>query len=250
MGNASFDLSGKVAFVTGGGRGMGLSMVRGLAEAGADVIIASRKIESCEAAAREVEALGRRGLALACHMGYWEQIDAAIEAAYAAFGKIDILINNAGMAPPTPSSDGTTEQAFDKIMDVNFKGPFRLSAAIARRMADGEGGSIINVSSTSALLARPFDTCYGAAKAALNMASMAFAQEYAPKVRVNVISPGPFLTDISKHWTPEIRKAASTSTALKRVAEPDEMIGTVLYLASDASSFTTGAMIRVDGGLL
>jgi len=249
MANAMFDLSGKVALVTGGSRGMGLSMVRGLAAAGADVIIASRKLEACEAAAREVEALSRKGLGIACHMGHWDQVDALVDAAYAAFGKVDILVNNAGMAFHTPSSDGTTEAAFDKIMDVNFKGPFRLSAAVARRMADGEGGSIINISSTSALLARPFDTCYAAAKAALNMASAAFAQEYGPKVRVNVISPGPFLTDISKAWTEETRAAVSNSNALRRPAEPEEIVATVLYLASGASSFTTGALIRVDGGL-
>jgi NAD(P)-dependent dehydrogenase (short-subunit alcohol dehydrogenase family) len=244
-----FDLTGKVALVTGGGRGMGLSIVRGLAAAGADVIIASRKLDSCEAAAREVEAAGRQALAVSCHLGDWDQVDALVEKSYARFGRVDVLVNNAGMAPVTPSSHETSQELFDKILNVNFKGPYRLSAAIGHRMAEGDGGSIINLSSTSALIFRPFDTAYAGAKAALNAATLSFAQEYAPKVRVNVVSPGPFATDISKHWTEEIWKAARASTALKRVADPDEMVATIVYLASDASSFTTGALLRVDGGL-
>jgi NAD(P)-dependent dehydrogenase (short-subunit alcohol dehydrogenase family) len=247
--NSVFDLTGKVALVTGGSRGIGRSIVKGFAEAGADVVITSRKLDSCEEAARDVEALGRRALPIACHVGYWDQVDALVERAYAEFGHIDVLVNNAGMAPHAASSDTTSEALFDKMMDVNFKGPYRLSALVGRRMAEGNGGSIINISSTSALVPRSYDSCYAAAKAALNQASMRFAQEYGPKVRVNVISPGPFLTDISQGWTDEIREMTAKSNALTRAAEPDEMIGTALYLASDASSFTTGTLIRVDGGL-
>lgn len=247
--NSLFDLTGKVALVTGGSRGLGRSIVRGLAQAGADVVIASRKLASCAAAAGEVEALGRRALPVACHVGYWDQVEALADTAYGAFGRIDILVNNAGVAPVTLSSEATGEALFDKIMDVNFKGPYRLSALVGRRMADGDGGSIINVSSTSALVPRAYDTAYAAAKAALNAASMRFAQEYGPKVRVNVISPGPFLTDIAQGWSDEIREMTSRSNALQRAADPDEVITTVLYLASPASSFTTGTLIRVDGGL-
>ena len=244
-----FDLTGKVALVTGGGRGMGLSIVRALAAAGADVVIASRNLESCERAADEVTAAGRQALAHACHIGHWDQVDALVEAAYARFGRVDVLVNNAGMAPRPPSSHETSEDLFDKILNVNFKGPFRLSATVASRMVAGEGGSIINLSSTSALMTNPYDIAYAAAKSALNVASLSFAQEYAPKVRVNVISPGPFATDISRHWSEATRTGVIAGTALHRVAEPDEIAGTVLYLASNASSFTTGALIRVDGGL-
>lgn len=244
-----FDLTGKVALVTGGSRGMGRSIVMGFARAGADVIITSRKVESCEEVAREVEKLGRRALPIGCHVGYWDQVDALVERAYAEFGRIDVLVNNAGMAPHTESSDTTSEALFDKVMDVNFKGPYRLSAVVGRRMAEAGGGSIINVSSTSSLVPRSYDSAYAAGKAALNQASMRFAQEYGPKVRCNVVSPGPFLTDISLNWTDEIREMTAKSNALARAADPDEMIGTMLYLASDASSFTTGTLIRVDGGL-
>lgn len=244
-----FDLAGKVALVTGGGRGMGLSIVRCLAAAGADVIVASRNLENCERAADEVRAMGRQAMAHSFHVGRWPDIDALVEAAHARFGRVDVLVNNAGMGPRAPSSHETSEELFDKISNVNFKGPYRLTAAIAARMVAGAGGSIINLSSTSALLRNPYDTAYAAAKAALNVASVSMAQEYAPKVRINVISPGPFATDISKHWTDEIWASAKSSAALGRVADPDEMAATVLYLASQASSFTTGALIRVDGGL-
>jgi NAD(P)-dependent dehydrogenase (short-subunit alcohol dehydrogenase family) len=244
-----FDLTGKVALVTGGSRGMGVSIVKGLARAGADVVITSRKLDNCEVIAEQVRAMGRRALAVGCHVGYWDQVDALIEKAYAEFGRIDVLVNNAGVAPITESSDATSEALFDKIVDVNFKGPYRLAAAVARRMFEGDGGSIINVSSSSAIIRRPYDSCYAAAKAALNQASMTFAQEYGPKVRVNVISPGPFLTDISKGWSEATKAHVVKGNALKRVADPDEMITTVLYLASPHTSFTTGTMIRVDGGI-
>src|SRR5271169_3209259 len=145
-----FDLTGKVALVTGGSRGLGLQMVRTFAEHGADVIIASRKLDACEAAAAEVRALGRRALAVSAHMGRWDEIDRLIEAAYAAFGRIDILVNNAGMSPRAPSHE-VTEALFDSVMNLNFKGPFRLASQVAKRMADGEGGVIINVSSSGAL---------------------------------------------------------------------------------------------------
>jgi NAD(P)-dependent dehydrogenase (short-subunit alcohol dehydrogenase family) len=244
---ALFDLTGKVALVTGGSRGLGREMSLAFAAAGADVIIASRKLDNCEALAGEIEATGRRALPVACHVGHWNECDELTERAYDHFGKVDILVNNAGMSPLAPSSAETSEELFDKVIGVNFKGPFRLSALIGQRMYDGDGGSIINVSSSGALYPAPRYGPYAGAKAALNALTTVFAREYAPRVRVNTLSAGPFLTDISKHW-PEPSKR-TWHNAAGRAGEPAEVVTTALYLASPASSYTTGSLIRVDGGL-
>lgn len=241
-----FDLTGKVALVTGGSRGLGLQMVRAFAAHGADLIIASRKLDACEAAAGEVRALGRRALPIAAHVGRWDEIDRLIEAAYAEFGRIDILVNNAGMSPRMPSHE-VTEALFDAVLNLNFKGPFRLASQVARRMAEGEGGVIINVSSSGALVPLPGVVPYSGAKAALNAMTVSLAAEYGPKVRVNTLSAGPFLTDIAKAWPEEARQRADN--ALGRPGLPEEVVTTALYLASPASSFTTGAIVRVDGGM-
>ena len=240
-----FDLSGKIALVTGGSRGLGLQMVRAFAEHGADVIIASRKLDACEDAAAEVRKLGRHALAVSAHVGRWDEIDKLIEVAYAEFGRIDILVNNAGMSPRQPSHE-VTEALFDSVMNLNFKGPFRLASQVAKRMADGEGGVIVNISSSGALVPLPGVVPYSGAKAALNAMTVSFAHEYGPKVRVNTISAGPFLTDIAKAWPEEARQRSNN--ALGRPGRPEEVVTTALYLASPASSFTTGAIVRVDGG--
>lgn len=242
-----FDLTGKVAPVTGGSRGLGREMVLAFAAAGADVVITSRKVEACEKTAREVEALGRRALPVGCHVGDWNSIDALIDRAYTEFGKVDILVNNAGMSPVAPSSAETSEELFDKIIGVNFKGPFHLAATIGQRMAEGDGGSIINVSSSGAIMPQPLFGPYSGAKAGLNALTHVFAREYGPKVRVNTISAGPFLTDISTSWPEEARQ--TSRSAVGRPGSPDEIITTALYLASPASSYTTTSLIRVDGGL-
>jgi NAD(P)-dependent dehydrogenase (short-subunit alcohol dehydrogenase family) len=242
-----FDLSGKVALVTGGSRGLGLQMVRAFAEHGADVVITSRKTDNCEVAAKEVRELGRRALAVGCHVGHWDQIDALVDAAYDEFGKVDILVNNAGMSPLAPSLVETTEELFDKIVDVNFKGPFRLGSLVGRRMAEGEGGSIINVSSSGALHPNPTFGPYAGSKAALNVLTEVLARAYGPKVRANTISAGPFLTDIADAWPASAREHAPNP--LGRPGRPEEIVTTALYLASPASSFTNGALLRVDGGL-
>ena len=244
---ALFDLTGKVALVTGGSRGLGREMVLAFAAAGADVVIASRKLDNCKALAEEIEATGRRALPVACHVGHWNECDELADRAYKHFGKVDILVNNAGMSPLAPSSAETSEELFDKVIGVNFKGPFRLSAVIGQRMYDGDGGSIINISSSGALFPAPRFGPYAGAKAALNALTTVFAREYASKVRVNTLSAGPFLTDISKHWSEESTR--SWHNAAGRAGEPEEVVTTALYLASAASSFTTGSLIRVDGGL-
>ncbi len=240
-----FDLTGKVALVTGGSRGLGLEMVRSFAAHGADVIIASRKLDNCEAAARDVRNLGRRALAVSAHVGRWDEVDRLIDTAYGEFGRIDILVNNAGMGPRVPSHE-VSEELFDKVVGLNFKGPFRLASRIAHRMAQGEGGVIINVSSSGGMMPLPEVVPYGSAKAALNAMTVSLAHEYGPKVRVNAIVAGPFLTDISKAWTAQARETADN--ALGRPGKPHEVVTSALYLASPASSYTTGALLRVDGG--
>jgi len=241
-----FDLSGKVALVTGGSRGLGLAMVGAFAAHGADVIIASRKLENCEEAAKEVRALGRKALAVAAHVGRWDEIDRLIDTAYAEFGRVDILVNNAGMSPPCPS-DQVTEKLFDSVVNLNFKGPFRLAAQIGKRMFDGDGGCIINISSSGALVPLPGVVPYSGAKAALNAMSVSLAHEYAPKVRVNTISAGPFLTDIAKSWPEEQRE--HVPNAMKRGGRTDEVVTSALFFASPHSSFVTGALLRCDGGI-
>lgn len=240
-----FDFTGKVVLVTGGSRGLGYQMVKAFAERGADVIIASRKLDNCEAVAQECRALGRRAMAFAMHAGRWPDCDALIEAAYAEFGRVDVLVNNAGMSPACPSHE-LPESLFDSVLNLNFKGPFRLASQIAHRMAQGDGGCIINISSSGALIALPQVVPYGAAKAALNAMTVSLAREYAPKVRVNTISPGPFLTDIADAWDP--KKREEQPVALGRPGYPAEIVTAALMLASPASSYTTGALVRVDGG--
>jgi NAD(P)-dependent dehydrogenase (short-subunit alcohol dehydrogenase family) len=241
-----FSLAGKIAVVTGGSRGLGRETALAFAKAGADVVIASRKLDACEAVAKEVEALGRRALPLAAHVGRWADNDALADAAYKAFGRVDILVNNAGMSPLAPSLVETSEELFDKVIAINFKGPFRLSSLIGERMMAGEGGAIINLSSTAAFNPMPHTIPYGGAKAAVNAMTVSLAKAFAPKVRVNCVAPGPFLTDVSGAWrdNTEMREALG----LKRFGEPNEIVGAALFLASPASSYMTGQVIRVDGG--
>ena len=240
-----FDFTGKVALVTGGSRGLGYQMVKGLVERGADVIIASRKLEACEKVAEEVRALGRRALAVSAHVGRWDQCDELIEKAYAEFGRVDILINNAGMSPACPSHE-VTEKLFDAVLNLNFKGPFRLASQVAHRMSEGRGGCIINISSTGALMALPGVVPYGSAKAALNAMTVSLAKEYGPKVRVNTLSAGPFMTGAHEDWTDEVIE--QFTNAAKRPGRPEEIVSAVLMLASPSSSFATGAILQVDGG--
>lgn len=249
MPEPSFDLSGRVALITGGSRGLGRQMALTFAAHGADVVIASRKLEQCESTAKEVETLGRRALPYACHVGKWDALEPLVEATYGHFGRLDILVNNAGMSPLYESLDAISEELFDKVIGVNLKGPFRLSALVGKRMAAGDGGSIINISSTAAVTPSPGSEPYGAAKAGLNAITRSFAHAYAPKVRVNAIMAGPFLTDISKAWDMErFQQIADEAIPLKRGGAPEEIAGAALYLASDASSYATGSVITVDGG--
>jgi NAD(P)-dependent dehydrogenase (short-subunit alcohol dehydrogenase family) len=258
-----FDLSGRVAIVTGGSRGLGRSIVSGLAGAGADVVIASRKLENCERVAGEVSReTGRRTLAVRYHAGHWDDSERLLDRVIEEFGVVDVLVNNAGMSPTYQSLPAITEELYDKTLGVNLKGPFRLGVLSAERMAAARGGSIVNISSIGSMGgggggARRDPTepvrsgggalPYACAKAGLNVLTVGLAQTYAPAVRVNAVLAGSFWTDASKHWADGL--VDPHAIPLGRIADPREMVGTVLYLASDASSFTTGAMLRVDGGV-
>lgn len=248
-GKSLFDLAGRNVVVTGGSRGLGRAMVQAFAEAGANVVIASRDGASCEEVAREVtEATGASALGLGLHVGTWGALEPFVERVEDELGPIDVLVNNAGMSPVYDKATDITEALFDKVLDVNLKGPFRLSALVGQRMAARTGGSIINISSMGAIRPRPHILPYAAAKAGLNALTTGLAHTYGPKVRVNAIMAGTFLTDISKAWDADVFEKRAQAFALRRGGEPDEIVGTALYLASDASSYTTGAVIPVDGG--
>jgi NAD(P)-dependent dehydrogenase (short-subunit alcohol dehydrogenase family) len=181
MGDPLFDLAGKVALVTGGSRGLGREMVLAFAERGADVVVASRKLDACEAVAREVaDRFGRRAEPIAANVSDWAQCDALADAAHERFGRVDVLVNNAGLSPLYPRLEDVEEGLFDKVVAVNLKGPFRLTARIGARMAAGDGGSVVNVSSVAAVRPQPEYLAYAAAKAGLNALTEGFAKAYGP----------------------------------------------------------------------
>lgn len=250
-----FSLEGRTAIITGGSRGLGREMALAFAEHGANVVIASRKIENCERVAHEVRDRGQRSLAVGYHAASWSDADRLASEAIAEFGTIDILVNNAGMSPLYSSITEVSEELYDKVLGVNLKGPFRLSAVIGAHMCKAQpdgtvrGGSIINVSSIASHRPSPNEVVYGAAKAAINNLTVGLSKTFAPHVRVNCIVPGPFLTDISKAWDMEQFSArAKVAYSLQRGGQPHEVVGAALYFASDASSYTTGALLNIDGG--
>jgi NAD(P)-dependent dehydrogenase (short-subunit alcohol dehydrogenase family) len=242
-----FDMSGKVVLITGGSRGLGYELARAFAQQGADIVIASRKVENCNAVAAEIQAMGRRALPVACHVGHWRGLDELVDAAYREFGRVDVLINNAGISPVAESSAAVSEELMDKILGVNFKGPFRLCALVGPRMVAAGSGCIINITSTAAIRPLPQFAAYAGAKAGLNALTKAFAIEYGPAVRVNAIMAGPFWTDISKPWREELDK--TSDSALRRIGRPAEIVTSALYLASDHSSYTSGTVLELSGGI-
>lgn len=243
------DMSGKVVLITGSSRGLGRAMALGFAAAGADIVVTSRNIDACREVVREIEALGRQAVSVGCHVGKWEDCDRLVDAAYQRFGRVDVLINNAGKSPLYDRPTDIDERLYDSVLNVNLKGPFRLCALIGERMVEAGSGAIINVSSTASIRPRKSVITYAAAKAGLNAMTEAFANAYGPTVRVNCIMPGPFLTDISKAWDMDaFAKRAESAIAMKRGGQPEEIVAAALYLASDHASFTTGATLRIDGG--
>jgi NAD(P)-dependent dehydrogenase (short-subunit alcohol dehydrogenase family) len=244
------DLTGKVAVVTGGSRGIGRAIVRGLSQAGATVAIASRKLPACEALAEEIIAAGGKASAHAFDASSWADCDRLFAEVTTRWGGAQILVNNAGKSPVEPSSVETTEAAFDHIVAVNLRSAFRLSALFGAQMVEQAGGAIINISSTGSLKPEPYFAPYAAAKAGLNTLTQCFAKEYGPKVRVNTVMPGPFHTDGTKSWSRSdgFAEHAKKAQPLGRGGEPEEIVGAILYLVSDLSSYVTGAQLAVDGG--
>ncbi len=250
-----FDLTGKVAIVTGATKGLGRAFARGLAEAGADVVVSSRKQDACDVVAAEIAAAtGREVLGAACHVGDWDAIPGFIERVRERFGRIDVLVNNAGINPAQVELRDVTEAFWDKVLDVNVKGPLRMSTSVVPVMADGGGGSIINVASVGAYRGSAGNGHYAASKSALVTLTQSMAAEWAGLgIRVNAISPGPFDTEMmqgGERAMPGYYERAGSGTMQKRVADPDECVGAIVYLASSASSFVTGEDHVVSGGML
>ncbi|BBG02725.1 short-chain dehydrogenase [Pseudonocardia saturnea] len=244
-------LAGRTALVTGGSRGLGREISIAFAAAGADVAIVSRKKDACaELAAELAEATGRRVTGHGAHVGEWDRLGELLDEVEDGLGPVDILVNNAGIAPVYPSLDGVTEELFDKIIGVNLKGPFRMMAVAGKRMAERDGGAMLNISSMASGRPTAGDLPYAAAKAALNTLTAGFAQEYGPTVRVNTIVAGPFRTDISKAWDMDAVDEMARSWPSRRVGEPSEVVGAALYLCGPTASYTTGSLLAVDGGRL
>jgi len=248
-----FDLTGRVALVTGASRGIGESVARTLAQYGAHVIVSSRKIDSCETVAQSIRDDGGSAEAFACHIGEMEQIEAVWAHIESAHGKLDILVNNAAANPYFGPIEDTDMAAFQKTVDVNIRGYFFMCAQGARLMKKNGGGSIVNVASVNGVNPGHFQGIYSITKAAVISMTKSFAMELGQqKVRVNALLPGLTDTRFASALTSNeaIKKQAMAHIPMKRVADPDEMAGTVLYLASDASTYTTGACINADGGYL
>lgn len=249
-----FSLEGKVALVTGGSRGIGRATAIGLARAGADIVVVSRTLPDLEKVADEVRSLGRKSLAVAAHIGRMEQINSLVEKVVVEFSKIDILVNNAGTNPVRAPALDLEERAWDAVMNLNLKGLFFLSQAVARVMKEHGGGKVINVASVNSFKPEVSLGAYAISKAGVMMATKVMAQEWAQyNIRVNAIAPGHVHTRLGDSRfvaSPEYKEELVKRTPLGRVAEPEEMVDAIIYLASDASSFVTGQALIVDGGFL
>ena len=243
-----FDLTGRIAVVTGGSRGLGLAMVRAFASVGAEVVVVSRKPEACDEVAATLRAQGIKAAGCACHVGHWDELEPLVDGIYRDYGPIDVLVNNAGISPPYGKLTEVTEDLFDKVIGVNLKGPFRLASLVGERMFAAGSGSIINVSSTGAVRPTQDIVPYAAAKAGVNAMTVGLAHAFGPRVRVNAVMPGPFVTSIADSWDMDVFAERARTFPLRRAGQPEEIAGAALYLASDASTYTTGTVLTVDGG--
>jgi NAD(P)-dependent dehydrogenase (short-subunit alcohol dehydrogenase family) len=249
-----FDLTGRVAIVTGSTKGIGRAMATGLAEAGAAVVVTSRKQDLCQEVADEIRATtGAEAMGLACHVGDWEAIPGFVQSVRDRFGRIDVLVNNAGINPARIGVSDMTLEYWRKLFAVNLEGPLRMSQCVAPVMRGQGGGSIVNIASMGAYSGGPAICAYAASKAALVNLTKSMAQEWVSwNVRVNVLSPGPFMSEMvegGERSAPGFKQLIADGTLMKRIADPSEIVGPVLYLASDASSFVTGDDISVSGGM-
>jgi NAD(P)-dependent dehydrogenase (short-subunit alcohol dehydrogenase family) len=249
-----FDLTGKVVIITGSTKGIGRAMASGLAQAGATVVVSSRKQDLCDKAASEIAAeTGATTLGLACHVGDWDTIPSFVQTIHDRFGHIDVLVNNAGITPTTLTVSDITQDVWRKIFSVNVEGPLRMAQCVVPLMRENGGGSIVNIASMAAYSGGPGVCAYAASKAALVNLTKSMAQEWISwNVRVNVLSPGPFLSEMvegAERNAPGFKHMIANGTLMKRVADPAEIVGPVLYLASDASSYVTGDDLSVSGGM-
>lgn len=248
-----YRLDGKVALITGGSRGIGRATALGFAEAGADIIVASRKLPDLENVAEEIRRSGRKALPLAAHLGRMEDINNLVAKVNSEFGRIDILVNNAGTAPAMSPAEDVDERLWDSIMNLNLKGLFFLSGAVARVMKQHGGGKIINVASMDGFKPESQIGVYAISKAGVIMATKVMALEWAQyDIRVNTLAPGNVHTRLGDSRflaIPEYEGEMIKRTPLRRLADPDEMVGAMIYLASDASSFVTGECLTIDGGI-
>ena len=249
-----YDLQDKVVLITGATRGLGRAIAFGLAAAGARIVVNSRKPDACEATASAIRERGGEAVACAAHCGDTEALDRLIEESVAAFGGVDVLFNNAGINPRFSTLPDTSVTLFDKLIDVNLKGPWYLASRLAPRMRERGGGSIVNVISVGGLRPGPGVGIYCAAKAALHGLTRSMAAEWAAwNIRVNSLAPGAYNTDMLRGAAdadPAFIEAAAGASLMKRIAEPEELVGSALYLASDASSYTTGQVLVSDGGMM
>jgi len=249
MTEPSFSVAGKVVVVTGASKGLGRAMATGFARAGARVVVSSRKAPACQDVVEAIRAGGGQALAVPCHVGDWEACSRLVESTVAEWGRIDVLVNNAGIAPVAPSLLEVTAELFDKTIAVDLKGPLRLTALAAEHMV--AGSSVLNISSKAALHPTTATVVYAAAKAGLHVLTQAAAEELGPRgIRVNAVVCGTFHTDSFHAAAPTegIRDAMARRIGLGRIADPEEIVGTALYLSSDAASYVNGALLTVDGG--
>ncbi|MGO9139046.1 MAG: SDR family oxidoreductase [Syntrophales bacterium] len=253
MSKSELNFQDKTALIIGASRGIGEAIARALAASGAEVILASRKLENLKRIADDIVNAGGKATALACNIGEMAQINQLFAEIKKKFDHLDILINNAGTNPFFGDVLSVDEQAWDKTVDVNLKGFFFTSQFAAKMMKEKSGGAIVNVASVNALRPAPFQGVYSITKAGIVALTKSFAKELAPfNIRVNALLPGLTDTKFAAFLTqsPEIMKVVLPTIPMGRIAKPEEMAGAVLYLASDAASYTTGACINVDGGML
>jgi NAD(P)-dependent dehydrogenase (short-subunit alcohol dehydrogenase family) len=250
--SATISLEGKVALVTGGGRGIGKAIAGRLAEAGANVVIASRKMENLQATAAEFAGLPGKVVPIVCHVGRAEQLEALVRESGARLGPIDVLVNNAATNIGQGPSLAVTDEMLDKMVEVNIKSALRLvRLTVPKMIARKRGGSVINIASIAGLEPQPGGLLYSFAKAGLIMMTRTWAREFGPDgVRVNAIAPGLIQTDFSEYfWKDEqYRARVEAEQPIRRIGQPGEIAHAALYLASDEASFVTGQVFVVDGG--
>jgi len=244
-----FRIDGRVAMVTGAGRGIGRASALALAEAGADVVVAARRQADLEAVVETIRGLGRRGLAVPCDVNAGDQLDALLERTLATFGRLDVLVNNAGGTPPTPVLQ-LSDEAFEQAFHFNVTSAMHLSRRAIPAMLEGDGGAIVNISSALSHMVESGFAAYGTAKAALSHLTRLLACELAPRIRVNALAVGATATDALSPFLQagDLQQKMEALTPLGRLGTPEDIACAVLYLASPAAAWVTGKIFEVDGG--